>query len=202
MSFLRDMLIGLVMAIPVGPVGILCIQRSLRHGWGAGFIAGLGAATADICWAFLAGTGSSALTEALRHHLSLLQAISAGILALMGAYCLWKRPRTVDSCPLTPRGLLATFGTALFITLANPATILAFGVIFLALGLTEMRLTAMPAMLGAIFLGSALWWAVLAVGAGIARQMITAQCLRWMDRAVGVMLLIASVIMVVKLGRL
>jgi len=155
------MAMGLAIAAPLGPIGALCIERTLRGGFRAGMAGGLGTALADALFAALAATGfaSFAATVAL---------IERPLGLIGGAFLIWLGIRALRPPPpqtvaaKAPPGVLAVMATTFGLTLANPATILSFAAIFAGLGLAR---TAGPAeavaVVAGIFTGSLLWWALL-----------------------------------------
>jgi putative LysE/RhtB family amino acid efflux pump len=152
---------GLAIAAPLGPIGALCIERTLRGGFRAGMAGGLGTALADALFAALAAAGfaSFAATVAL---------IERPLGLIGGAFLIWLGVRALRPAPpqtvaaKAPPGALSVMATTFGLTLANPATILSFAAIFAGLGLAR---TAGPAeaiaVVAGIFTGSLLWWALL-----------------------------------------
>jgi len=152
---------GLAIAAPLGPIGALCIERTLRGGFRAGMAGGLGTALADALFAALAAAGfaSFAATVAL---------IERPLGLIGGAFLIWLGVRALRPAPpqtvaaKAPPGALSVMAATFGLTLANPATILSFAAIFAGLGLAR---TAGPAeavaVVAGIFTGSLLWWALL-----------------------------------------
>lgn len=167
--FLAAALIGLSIAAPVGPIGLLTIQRSLDHGPGAGLATGLGAAAADAVYAAIGAYGVSWLVKALVAARVPLALFGGGVLLWM-AWQLVRAPvggRAASTAPA--HNGWQYFGGTFVLTLSNPATILSFVAIFGAMA--GRAATASPAlMVAGVLLGSALWWLFLSSIVGRLRE--------------------------------
>lgn len=192
--FFKAGLIGLSIAAPVGPIGLLCIQRTLAHGRRIGFVSGLGAATADAAYGALGVFGVSALTSAfvaLRVPLALFGAL---FLAWMGAQMLRSRAATqaaaTNATDATEGGsAFKAYASVLALTLTNPMTILSFSAIFATLA-AGAATTASPVwMVLGVFAGSALWWLGLSLVVAALRHRIAASTMRRINQTAGVVLL-------------
>ncbi|HIK46488.1 MAG TPA: LysE family transporter [Leptolyngbyaceae cyanobacterium M65_K2018_010] len=187
--------IGLAIAAPVGPIGLLCIRRSLAQGQWMGLATGLGAATADGIYGYIAGFGLTAVADLLVRQAPGLKLVGGLFLCYLGMTTALSKPATAAP-PLSSRGLLGAYGSTFVLTLTNPATILSFIVIFAGLGLVNPgtdRLSAL-ALVGGVFLGSALWWVCLSWGVTLLRSRLTAQGLIWLNRLAGVAILAFGVV--------
>jgi len=186
--FLKGAAIGLSIAAPVGPIGVLCIRRSLADGTWAGFTAGLGAATADAAYGCVAGFGLTAISGFLVRHQVALGLAGGLFLGYLGVRTFASEP--APQAPEAGARPLAVYGTTFLLTLANPATILAFAAVFSAvgLGISADYAGAARLVLG-VFAGSALWWLVLSGGVGRLRSRVTPAWLRAVNRLSGCVLL-------------
>lgn len=173
-ALIKGLAIGFGIAVPVGPIGLLCIRRSLDGGFVAGFSAGLGAATADFTYGMIVALGFGALAAAIDPVRAPLQL--AGGIALL--WLAWRGLHSADpdARPAPARSYLTTF----FLTLSNPATILSFLSIVASLGLT-LEGWGPAALAGGVFLGSAAWWLLLAGGVSLARRQIGPRTRRGLD---------------------
>jgi threonine/homoserine/homoserine lactone efflux protein len=189
--FFRGLLIGLAIAAPVGAIGLLCIRRTLADGRLAGFISGLGAATADAFYGAVAALGLTAVSGALIAHKLAITLVGGLFLCYLGVRTFFVEPATEPgNIDTSRRGLLVAYGSTLALTLTNPSTILSFVAIFAGLGLATGagdRVSAL-AMVSGVFIGSALWWFVLSGAVGIFRRALTLNRLRWVNRVSGAML--------------
>lgn len=158
--FFKSFLIGLAISAPVGPIGLLCIQRSLRNGFKIGIMTGLGAATADTFYGFIAAFGLTALSTLLTHHQSLVHIIGGLFLLGFGLKLFLTKNHPDRTEANNDFSLWHAYGTTLLLTLMNPITIFSFMAIFAALGLGTQHhdyFHALILVLG-IFCGSATWW--------------------------------------------
>ncbi|MBI5771280.1 MAG: LysE family transporter [Verrucomicrobia bacterium] len=165
---LHGFAIGFSIAAPVGPIGLLCIRRSLAEGRAAGFVSGLGAATADALYGVLAALGLTAITHILLAYQPWLQFGGGAFLLYLGLATLRApAPAPAASTPAAPH-LLAAYGSTLILTLANPLTILSFLGIFAGLGVGAATSSAFAAgwLVVGVFLGSVAWWLFLSTAAG------------------------------------
>ncbi len=167
-AFLKGLLLGFSIAAPVGPIGLLCIRRSLAHGRLAGFVSGLGAATADACYGLVAALGLTAITHALVGHRAWLQLGGGIFLLYLGIATLRARPPAAEARVAPAPNLSTAYLTILVLTLTNPMTILSFLGIFAGLGVGASTGGAWPAcrLVAGVFLGSATWWLLLGSAAG------------------------------------
>ena len=185
--FLRGLIIGLSIAAPVGPIGVLCIRRTLSDGRAIGFASGLGAATADAVYGAVAAFGLSLVTNALVEQRVWLQAGGGVFLCYLGVRTWMAVPRAASGASADGRGLAAAWASTFALTLTNPTTIISFAAIFAGLGLGRSVGGSRPAsvMVLGVFLGSALWWLILSVGVGLFRASLTPERLRWVNRGSG-----------------
>lgn len=187
----KGMLIGFAIAAPVGPIGLLCIQRTLTRGRWSGVLSGLGAASADAVYGCIAGFGLAWLADLLLAWRMELRLVGGLFLLYLG-WRTWLAPPAAEQARVRPTraGLLGDYLSTLGLTLANPVTILAFLGIFAGLGLaggTGGFATAGVLVLG-VFAGSLLWWLLLAGGVGLLRGRLSPGVMRWINRASGLLI--------------
>ncbi|HHP7245510.1 MAG TPA: LysE family translocator [Elainellaceae cyanobacterium] len=193
--FLRGLVIGFLIAAPVGPIGVLCIRRTLTYGLASGFISGMGAATADAMYGCIAGFGLTFISSVLVEQAVWIRLIGGAFLCYLGIKTVLAKPaEEVASTPTA--GLATAYASTVFLTLTNPTTILSFAAVFAGLGLASQSgnyLTASLLVLG-VFIGSALWWLVLSGGVSLLRHSFNAEGLRWLNRISGLILLTFGII--------
>jgi threonine/homoserine/homoserine lactone efflux protein len=181
--FVRGIVIGFSIAAPVGPIGVLCIQRTLTRGRMAGLVSGLGAATADALYGSVAAFGLTYISSALIGGQAWLRIVGGLLLCFLGLRALFSKVRmeaTNHKRTVLPGNYASTF----LLTLTNPMTILSFTVIYAALGLGDTQsgyLSAAIMVLG-VFLGSALWWLSLSTGVAWLGSKVDAGILVWINR--------------------
>ena len=187
--FLRGLVIGFSIAAPVGPIGVLCIRRTLAEGRAVGFVSGLGAATADAAYGSIAALGLSAVTTLLVGHQTWLRLIGGAFLCYLGYRIFVSRPAENVRGTLDTR-LAGAYTSTLLLTLTNPMTILSFAAVFAGLGLGSAAGGARTAalMVLGVFLGSALWWAILSGVTGLLRARLEVRGLQWVNRLSGMVI--------------
>jgi len=176
--FLQSLLIGLSIAAPVGPIGLLTIQRTLQLGSAAGLATGLGAAMADAVYGAIGAYGVSAMIQMLTAARTPL-ALAGGVFLLWMAWSIWRAPVAARAAQAGGgNDLLRCFAGTFVLTLSNPATILSFIAVF---GVMAGRAAvALPSvMVAGVLLGSALWWLLLSTVVGRLRERFD---LRWRRR--------------------
>lgn len=185
--FLRGLLIGISIAAPVGPIGVLCIRRTLAEGRLSGLVSGLGAASADAIYGIIAGFGLTFISGFLVAQQIWLSLFGGIFLCYLGIRTFISRP-SEDAAQTQSHGLLRNYLSIFFLTLTNPMTILSFAAIFAGLGLADSSGdygSAIILVLG-VFSGSALWWLILSFGVSLFRERVTYQWMMWINRASGV----------------
>lgn len=191
--FLRTVVIGFSIAAPVGPIGVLCIRRSLAEGWLAGLLTGLGAATADACYGAIAGFGLTFLSDFLVSQLLYFKLLGGLFLCYLGVKTWLAKP--AREAATAPSHRLGTYGSTVLLTLTNPLTILAFAAVFTGLGFASSATpsNALLLVLG-VFSGSALWWLTLSGSVSFWRSRFNPRYLQWLNRISGLILLVFGII--------
>jgi threonine/homoserine/homoserine lactone efflux protein len=194
---IRGLLIGLAVAAVVGPICILCIQRTMHNGFLYGLVTGLGAATADAIYGSIAAFGLTVVTTILVHLQVWIHLLGGLFLIYLGVRTLFRRP--AEKAAQAHGGSLARAYTfTLLLTLTNPQTILSFAAIFAGLGISTSanpnygtNATSIDGLLvvGGVFLGSALWWLLLSGGISMVRGRFTLRWLLWINRLAGCIIL-------------
>ena len=129
----RGILIGIIASAPMGPVGILCIQRTLNKGRWYGFVTGIGAAVSDIFYAMITGLGMSFVVDMINDPQTqfLIQIIGSVILLFCGIYCFRSDPTKNMHKSGNQKGSLVHNGlTAFFVTFSNPLIVFLFMALF------------------------------------------------------------------------
>jgi threonine/homoserine/homoserine lactone efflux protein len=187
---------GFAIAAPVGPIGVLCIRRTLAEGWLTGFLTGLGAATADGFYGGVAAFGLTAISGVLVAEQGVIRVVGGLLLCYLGVRTLLAKPALEAASARRGRGLLGAYATTVGLTLTNPATIISFAAVFAGLGLANAAgsTVAAPGLLTlGVLLGSACWWLLLSGGVNLLRSRLTTGALRWVNRLSGVILLVFGV---------
>jgi len=168
--FGQALLVGLLIAAPVGPIGLLTINRTLDQGRAAGLATGLGAACADAAYGAVGAFGVTQIIDWLVGAKVFL-AVGGGTMLLWMAWQIFTQPLATQAAALPSRAaLLRCFAGTFVLTLSNPATILSFMAVFASMaGATVRDLSALPMVTG-VWVGSALWWLGLTTFVGIWRD--------------------------------
>jgi threonine/homoserine/homoserine lactone efflux protein len=202
--FARGLALGFAIAAPVGPIGVLVIRRTLAEGRLAGLFSGLGAATADGIYGFIAAFGLTFISSFLISQQNWIRLLGGLFLIYLGIKTLRapvaERPAAgFDTAPAgtptqptgTQSGLLGNYASTFVLTLTNPLTILSFAAVFAGLGVGTTSgdyLSATVLVLG-VFLGSALWWLALSTVVSLLRSRVSPRGLRWVNRVSGLIIL-------------
>jgi len=189
--FLRGLVLGFSIAAPVGPIGVLCIRRSLAQGRTAGFITGLGAATADSLYGAVAAFGLTFVSTFLVEQQTWLRTLGGLFLLYLGARTFLASPAS-QAAEANSTTLAGAYGSTLILTLTNPLTILSFAAVFAGLGLSSAAGTYTTAALtvAGVFTGSASWWLLLSLAVSLLRNRVGPETLRWVNRVSGVVIAI------------
>jgi threonine/homoserine/homoserine lactone efflux protein len=183
---LKGLLIGFSIAAPVGPIGVLCIRRTLAHGRAAGLASGLGAASADAVYGCIAAFGLTFISGLLISQQSWLKLLGGAFLCYLGIRTLLAQPAE-RAAAAGGLGLAGAYTSTFFLTLTNPTTVLSFVAVFAGLGLASMGgdYAAAAMLVLGVFAGSALWWLLLSGGVGLFRARFDTRVMRWVNRISG-----------------
>jgi threonine/homoserine/homoserine lactone efflux protein len=193
--FVRGLVVGLAVAAPVGPIGVLCIRRTLAAGRLVGLATGLGAATVDAFYGGIAAFGVTVVSGLLLSQQAWIRLIGGLFLCYLGVKTIAAAPAE-RAAATVGRTMLQAYTSSVALTIANPPTILSFAAIFAGLGVaTTGRATgaAVVLVLG-VLVGSALWWAILSSGVAAVRARVSPRVLRWINRLSGAMLVVFGVL--------
>ena len=192
----KGIAVGIAVAAPVGPIGLLCIKRTLDRGWTTGVASGFGVAAADASYGVMVAAGLSA-TGLLLAYATPMQAVGGLLIAYLGLRALRAGFRGGPEVAARGRaggtgpGHLGAFASAYALTIANPTTILAFAGLVAGLGATAAADPgAVYVLVAGVFAGSLAWWVFLASAVALARTRITPRVTRWLDLGSGTILLV------------
>ena len=190
----RGILIGLMVSVPLGPMGVLIIQKTLHKGALAGFVAGMGAAFADLFYAIVAAFGLGFVINTIQAHELVLQIIGGIFMLIVGLKIYFDNPlkqiRTRKR--VTKTGLLGDFLSLFFLTASNPVAIVVFMAVFAGtsvLGDAPSFKTELFVLTGVI-LGGGLWWYTLSTLVNIFRKKFRLRVLISINRVAGVVITI------------
>ncbi|MDX2257286.1 MAG: LysE family transporter [Hyphomicrobiaceae bacterium] len=195
--------IGVLVAAPVGPVNVLCIQRSISRGMWGGIAAGLGAVIGDGLIALLAAMGVGAISGVITYHRSAIQVLGGLVLMLFG-WRLYKTEPVVE--PEAADGLgagsiaayLWDIPKTFLLTVTNPGAVLGLMAIFGGISTFVEVKGPVEALLmvAAVMAGSLAWWVGLAYGVGKLRNRISSATLTQINRWAGLLLVVMGLVLV------
>jgi threonine/homoserine/homoserine lactone efflux protein len=182
---LRGLIIGFSIAAPVGPIGALCIRRSLAEGRLVGLLTGLGAATADAVYGAIAAFGLTAVSGALVSYRTWLALIGGMFLCYLGVRTLISAPQESKTSSTSQR-VASAYVSTFVLTLTNPMTILSFVAIFAGLGLASgADFKGATMLVTGVFAGSAAWWLLLSTGTAMLRSKLSEASMRLVNHVSG-----------------
>jgi threonine/homoserine/homoserine lactone efflux protein len=186
---LQGLIVGFIIASPIGPVGVLCIRRTLTEGKTVGLFTVLGAATADACYGLVAALGLTAVSHVLMAHQVPFRLGAGLFLLILGIQMFFHRPPEAKEGPAA-RNLSAAYFSTLLLMLANPFIILSFLGVFAALGLHTTGIGDLAAgwLCAGLFLGSAAWWLIFALARTGLKERLTHGGLRAINLAAGTLI--------------
>ena len=198
-DFIKGIFIGFAMAVPIGPIGIICIRKTLTEGRLRGLIIGLGAATADLLYGCVAAFGLSVIADTLQSQRIWIRLVGGALLLFLGIRTFRSQPAN-PNIPINSSGILRSYLTTVFLTLTNPITIFAFIAVFAALGLGNgLGYFSASTLVSGIFIGSCLWFLLLSSGVTLFRKKLDLVGLKWVNRIAGLLIIISGIIAVVSL---
>jgi threonine/homoserine/homoserine lactone efflux protein len=183
---IRGLAVGLIIAAPVGPVNVLCMQRTIEKGWKSGVLSGLGAAIADTLYGGIAGFGISLVIQFLIREEFWIRLIGGILLMGIGVVYYGKPPRSLE-VDKRHSSAHSDFVSTFLLTATNPTTVLSFLAVLATLGLGKQRpLWQTSLLVAGIFCGSMTWWTILASAGNLLRGRITDRIMRRMNRVAGI----------------
>lgn len=177
--FVRGLAIGLAVAAPVGPIGILCIRRTLADGTLRGICSGFGAAVADAMYALIAASALAIATVMIARIAVPLHLIGGAALMVIGVRIARERASSTAAGASHAAGAWGAFFSTLGLTAINPATILTFaGITTGVLAPAAFTLAEASRFAAGVLIGSAVWWVMLCAAIGRLRLHVTPALMR------------------------
>ena len=190
---LKGIVIGFAMAVPIGPIGIMCIRKTLSDGQKLAMVIGLGAATADLFYGCVAAFGLTFISGFLYEHRFWIRIIGGIFLIILGIRTFYKKPLEKPDNNLN-KGILKSFITTFFLTLTNPLTIFAFVGIFATLGMGKVvHLGSATLLVTGVFAGSCLWFLFLSTAVSLFRKKFSFNGLVWVNRIAGILIVLSGI---------
>jgi threonine/homoserine/homoserine lactone efflux protein len=186
---IKGLVLGFVICVPFGPIGLLCVRRTLMDGKVAGVASVLGASVVDALYCAVAGLGVTYISNFLSDERTILRWAGGIVLIAMGIKIFFTHP-SEKTPEAKGHGLLASFGSSFFLMLTNPLAVLVFTATFSALGIGGWRdaYFSTGMLVIGVFVGSALWAPIFVAGTNLFSPHLTLSQLRLANRIAGVIL--------------
>ncbi len=186
----KGMLLGFSIAAPVGPIGILCIRRTLQYGRLSGLFSGLGAAFADTFYGMIAAFSLTLVSDFLTAQHFWIHLLGGCFLLLLGTRTFFAQTTEVAGGNVAHRSILSDFISTFLLTLSNPLTILSFIAVFAGLGLADVSEKFVDAafLVAGIFAGACFWWLILSEGVTYFRHRASQKTMAWINRIAGMII--------------
>jgi threonine/homoserine/homoserine lactone efflux protein len=197
---IKGIIIGISVSVPLGPIGVLVIQRSLNKGFKSGFITGIGAASADIVYAVIAGFSITFISDFLIQNQTYIRIIGGGFLILIGYRIFISNPaKQIRRLRTKGNNYFKDFLTSFAVTVSNPLTILTFGAIFAGFNLLgngdgNFKVSL---LIFSVFGGAVLWWMILISIVRIFKKRIRLRNLLWINRITGILIILFAIFLII-----
>ncbi len=198
--FFKGLFVGFLISTPVGPIAVLCIQRTLNRGRLHGIVSGLGAATADVVYSFIAAFGLTFISNFLIKEQLWLRLVGSIFICYMGVRIFLSKSEQ-QTVPGDNASYVGDYVSAFFLTLTNPVTFLVFAAIFAGLGLVrtvEHQITALLLVAG-VFVGSGLWWLILSFITATFLGKLIYRKPAWLNKVSGIVIIIFGLLVLLTL---
>lgn len=189
--FFKGIIAGFLIAAPVGPIGILCIRRTLAGSYLLGIATGIGAGLADTFYGTVAAFSIASIADFIKSHSFYLHLFGGVALSWIGVSILRSQVTQSDSSNLDGGSLFHGLTSAFLLTVSNPITLLAFAAAFAAMDVSPAN-DSMPlalALVIGVLVGACAWWLSLCTGVRLMHKKLTDIHLLWINRSSGVMLI-------------
>jgi threonine/homoserine/homoserine lactone efflux protein len=193
--FFKGLVVGFLIATPVGPIGLLCIQRTLSEGKISGLVSGLGAATADAIYGLIAALGLTVISNFLEEKQLWLRLFGGLFLCYLGVRTFLSKPAGQTSSANAPSHI-SNYGSTFLLAFTNPITILVFAALFAGLGVVSSgtHYFSVGLSVTGVFIGSALWWFMLCGAAGILHRKISYGILTRLNKISGIIVTVFGLV--------
>jgi len=186
--FFHGILIGIMSSAPLGPIAVLCIQRTINKGMKAGLILSSGAVIGDFLYAIVIGFGLTMISDVIFAYQNPIRLIGGIFVVYIGAKIFYSNPaKLAEKQNNTQTKLFQDFMTSFFITISNPLTLIGFGGLFAVFGSVDQQATTLNmsfTVLGVIT-GACIWWIILVSIVNLFKNKITNQKLLWINKITG-----------------
>ncbi len=192
----KGIVVGFLASIPLGPVGVLCIQRTINKGRTSGLFSGMGAATVDSFFALVAALGLTFIINFIEEQQFYIQLLGGGVLIFLGTRIFNTNPiQQIRRHRKKKNKLVEDFLSVLFLTLSNPLAVFLFVAAFAGIGLVTSKDSSIKSSLiiAGVFLGATLWWASLTFFVDLFRKKFRLKQLWWINKIAGVIIIVFGI---------
>lgn len=195
-AIIKGITIGLLVSVPMGPIGLLCIQRTLNNGRWHGFLTGVGAVLSDMLYALIVGIGVSFMLDFIETHIITLQIFGSIVLMGFGVHTFQKNPIKTLRKPKTSVNYVQDLASSFFLTLSNPLIIILFIGLFARFNFVSPEIPIENRIVGYLFIaiGALGWWFFISTLMNILRGKINVRALWVVNKIIGVIIFIASLV--------
>ncbi len=195
-------IIGIAVSVPLGPLGMLCIKRTVNKNWKSGFLSGLGIAASDVIYAIVAGFSLTIIINFITTYEIYFKILGASMVVLLGLYIFLSNPaKDIQKFQRKGTSYIQDFLTAFLLTVTNPLSVFVFIAIFTSYSLVfkPSQLPEALLIIGGIFVGGATWWFILTGMAHLFRHKLTINTLWWANKIIGLSVILIAVVLFILL---
>lgn len=189
--FLKGLIIGLAVSVPLGPIGVLIIQRTVNKDRASGFFSGMGAATSDAIYSIIAGFSLTWIIDFVRQYELTFQTLGAIIILLLGVHIFFKNPvKDIRKYRRKGSSYIQDYISTFIITFPNPLVIFIFLAVFASTGIVmniDRPYQSFFIVLG-IFTGATSWWLILTSVVSMFRHQFNLRILWWFNKIAGALI--------------
>lgn len=200
--FWKGFIVGLMVTIPLGPIGVLCVQRTLNKGRISGFVSGLGAAFADTIFAIIAGFGVNYIISFVKNQQIYFQIIGGIIIIFLGIHIFYTNPvRQLRMARFNKKKLSQDFFSVFILTITNPMAILFFLAMFAGMNVGEVKsgFFNLFVLVGGVLAGTSSWWFVLSSFVSFWRHRFRLKIIWWMNKLAGVIVFFIGIVAILSI---
>lgn len=199
--FVKGLILGVSVAIPIGPIGLLCIDRTINKHFWSGLYSGLGAATADTLYGLVAALGITFVSNLIITEESYFQLIGGILLILLGIKSFRLKPRKTVPYEMNSKNHMKDFLSAFILTITNPGTVIFFMAVFSGMGLTHASgdIGYAAILVSGIFIGSMIWWLILSGTASFLKPKINDKFLTGLNHLSSTAIILFGIIILISL---
>ncbi len=201
---IKAYIIGFLVSVPLGPIGVLCVQRTVNKNWRAGFYSGLGAASSDALYAVIAGFSLTYIIDFIKHYEMIFQCLAAFVILVLGLHIFFKNPiKEIRKYRRKGATYFQDYFSTFIVTFSNPLSIFVFLAIFAGSGIVLQLNHILDALLIVlcIFAGASTWWLILTSLIDMFRHKLNLRILWWFSKIAGATIVVFVVISILVMVR-